>query len=81
MLQPPLQMLLPMPSLPPSANSDRYYTGVANHPHIPSLTGVTYMSMYLKKFSNDEEKAIDGNLAYVEYLLAKRKKKLEESKR
>ncbi|ARV77353.1 hypothetical protein FDI21_gp184 [Pseudomonas phage Noxifer] len=39
------------------------------------------MSMYLKKFSNDEEKAIDGNLAYVEYLLAKRKKKLEESKR
>lgn len=76
---PLLQMLLPMQSLPPSANSGQFYPGVDNHPHIPILTGVTYMN--LKNFSSEETKAIEGSIAYVEYLLAKRKKKLEESKR
>jgi hypothetical protein len=31
--------------------------------------------MPTKKFTDDQERGIDANLAYVEFLLAKRKKK------
>lgn len=75
-------MLQPMPSLPPCANDDVYYSGVDNRPqHLLTISGVTTMNTNLKKFSDNEEKAIDGSIAYVEYLLAKRKKKELAEKR
>lgn len=66
----PLQQ--PMQSQPPSA-VDAVTPGEDSLPQQLLSTGNT--NMPTKKFTDDQERGIDANLAYVEFLLAKRKKK------
>lgn len=47
--------------------------GEDNLPQQPLVTGI--QTMPVKKFNEEQERGIDASLAYVEFLLARRKKK------